>query len=174
MTQARNRAAWLALLVAATMACPLWYYARRVADADARLLQVLNNAPTAVIVCSSEGKVVYVNDRVWDITGYTAEEIQSRGLGLLIPEELLQAHNEGFTKALANLPPPGQILYRKVLPVKCKDGRLLRTVVSVGTVVHSGKTEFFAFISPVVPEEDDLTTDLPTSNFKEYRVPPRP
>lgn len=53
-----------------------------------------------IIVCDEQGRVVFVNDRILEFTGYTEAEIRTGGATLLVPPELERTHVIAMTAAL--------------------------------------------------------------------------
>lgn len=168
MSPARRAAFVCAVFGCATAAIVLWYHAK--ADVAAtQIEQVLRHSPSAIIICTRDGKVRFANERLQTYTGYTLEELQGEGgLSAIIPANLYSAHTAAFATA-AKQPVADRVNYRKVLPIRCKDGKYIQAVVTVSTIMGTKhQPEFFAFITPL-PE-----VMVPTIPREDYKIPPLP
>ena len=82
---------------------------------------IVDQAPDAVIFADTDGKVVIWNSGAERIFGHTAADVIGGPLDIIIPEQLLQGHNNGFSHAMSS----GQMKYAdKVLTTRSmhKDG----------------------------------------------------
>jgi PAS domain S-box-containing protein len=146
----------------------LWVYASRLAEADIRIHQILDNTPNSLIICNKKNSVVYMNPQATRLTGYTLADLQSGGLELIVPDEWADAHREGIDSVAGkydrnHYQTPHRHL-SKIMAVKCRDGKLVRASITVVSIVMADGLEFFAWITPL-PKED-LTGDLPPRKFK--------
>lgn len=138
--------------VAGTIVCAvaLWYHASILSAHQSELHKIINYSTDAVIVCNERGQVLYANDAVREITGFTEEDLVRGGVEQVIPAPLRQAHRAALPPAaLKSERGVEGISYRRVYPVTRKDGTIVLCLVSVGNVQHSGRAQFFAFIAPV-------------------------
>lgn len=145
---------WAALWAVAASACcavALWYHVAVVQAQQQALHKVLEYAPNAVIVCNWKGEVVYANDAVKTITGFTEADLVRGGVEQIIPVELREAHRTAVQRALLKVQRGIEgVNYQRMLPVQCKSGEMIVCLVSVGTVKQvSGNPHFFAFVMPV-------------------------
>lgn len=146
----RGWAAMWALVASACCAVALWYHVAVVQEHEHTLNKVLEYAPSAVIVCNSHGNVVFANDAVKTITGFTEADLADGGVEQVIPAELREAHRNAVQRAVVKVSRGIEGMnYQRVLPVQCKNGRIINCMVSVGTVKHAGGPHFFAFVMPV-------------------------
>lgn len=163
----RGWAAVWAVAASALCAIALWYHAIVVQEHQHALNKVLEYAPNAVIVCDSHGKVVYANDAVKTITGFSEADLVAGGVEQVIPAELREMHRAAFQRAIVKVSRGLEgVNYQRVLPVQCKNGGLSLCMVSVGTVDHIGGPHFFAFVMPVssgnpTPAKDSNTDPKP-------------
>lgn len=164
MTNFNRFRSWAALwaLVASALCCvALWYHVATVQTHEQTLNKVLAYAPNAVIVCNSSGQVVYANDTLKTITGFSEADLVRGGVEQIIPVELRNAHRDAFQRAVLKISRGIEgINYRRIMPVQCKNGDMIVCVVSVGAVKQTiTGPNFFAFVMPiaagnVVPTKD--------------------
>lgn len=161
---------WSAIVMSVLLAllCALGLrYAAMVSTHATELNKIMNYSPDGIIVCDASGSVVYMNDAVHAITGFTEEDLAVGGVTQLIPESLQLAHKEGMANARRkSVRGIENVNYKKIYPVRKKDGGIVVCTVSVGTVNRYGGPQFFAFISPVV----DRALELPMKTQPE-KVP---
>jgi PAS domain S-box-containing protein len=65
------------------------------------LLPVLENAPLAIVITDSDGKIKYANSRTEVVFGYALEELRGKKIEYLLPEHLRKKHigyRNGFNK----------------------------------------------------------------------------
>lgn len=143
-------------------------YAATVSTHTAEMYKVMNYAPDGIVVCDAAGSVVYANDAIRAITGFTEQDLTIGGVLQLIPEALQLAHKEGMANArLKSSRGIEGVNYKHVYPVRKKDGTLVICTVSVGTLNRSGGPQFFAFISPLL----DRTLEVPMKAKPEKASP---
>jgi PAS domain S-box-containing protein len=146
----RSAAAGWAVAASVLCAVGLWYHASTIADHQSELHKIINYAPDAVIVCNSRGQVLYANDAVRVITGFTEEDLIRGGVEQVIPLPLRVAHRTALSRATTKSERGIEgVNYRRVYPVSRKDGTMILCLISVGSVQHSDGPQFFAFIAPV-------------------------
>lgn len=139
-------------------------YSVMVTTHTAELHKLMNYAPDGVIVCDASGTVIYANDAVHSITGFTEQDLTAGGVMQLIPEALQGAHKQGMTSARVKSSRGIEgVNYKRVYPVRKKDGGIVICTVSVGTLNRTGGSQFFAFISPIL----DRALELPMKTAPE-------
>ena len=168
----RTAGAIWALVLSGVCSLALLYHAQRVAQYESQLQQIVNYAAEAVIVCNSNGQVIYANDAVRSITGFTEEDLIRGGVEQVIPEMLRGAHRAAVTHAKVKSDRGIEgINYRRVYPVRRKDGSFIPCVVSVGSVRQGNKPQFFAFIVPTnVTTSTPATKGVPTKADYEDKI----
>lgn len=161
-----------ALAASAVCAVALWYHVTVVQAQQQALNKVLEYAPNAVIVCNSQGNVVYANDAVKTITGFTEADLVDGGVEQIIPAELRDIHRAAFRRALLKVTRGIEgINYQRVMPVQCKNGELAVCLVSVGTVNQNGGPHFFAFVMPIASANMPTPTKDAPSKSEPWRSP---
>lgn len=156
----RSLAAWWAIAASVLCAVLLWRYAAALSARESELVKIINYSADAVIVCDVQGRVLFANDAVWAITGFTERDLAEHGLAQIIPDYLQDKHRQGLERAKDKSARGIEgIHYRAVYPVVRKDGSPIVCLVSVGSVLHFNGPQFFAFITPVV----DPQTPVPAA-----------
>lgn len=145
----RGWAALWALVASGFCAAALWYHVSVVQEHEQALHKVLEYAPEAVVVCDEHGRVIYANDAIKTVTGFTEADLVAGGVEQIIPAELRAAHNAAFQRALLKVSRGIEgVNYQRIMPVQCKNGGLVVCLVTVGTVRQNGHPHFFAFVAP--------------------------
>jgi PAS domain S-box-containing protein len=143
----RAFATWWA--VVATVVCAL-LLVFQVEAHQRKILKVINYSPDGVIVCDSNGKVLYANDAVRTITGFSERDLVEHGLAQIIPDYLQDKHRRGLEHARDKTARGIEgVAYRSIYPVSCKNGQTILCLGSVGSVLHIGGPQFFAYITPI-------------------------
>jgi PAS domain S-box-containing protein len=94
---------------------------------------IVEQSPDAIIFADRDGVVRLWNGGAERIFGHTAADMLGHTLDVIIPEKLLQGHNNGFNHAMST----GQMKYlNKVLTTRAvnKDGSTLYVDMSFGMV----------------------------------------
>lgn len=160
----RTVAAWWAMAASVLCALLLWRYAAALNARESELIKVINYSVDAVIVCDAQGEVLFANDAVWTITGFTARELTERGLSQIIPDYLRDNHLKGLERARDKSERGIEgVHYRSIYPVLRKNGEPILCLVSVGSVLHWGSPQFFAFITPVAAPGKSSPADDPAN-----------
>lgn len=153
--QPTGRRFWyfFAIFFCAAACFSLWWTARAQVSRE-QLQQILCQSPSAIIVCNRDGEVIFANERLYTYTGFTLADLQKDGLQTIIPADMYADHAKGFARAAS---PPhvlaGTLQYRKVVPVRCVDGKYIKAVIQVSTIVNAKREyDFYAFITPLPPE----------------------
>lgn len=147
--------AWAAL-ASVVCAIALWRYAVLVDEHASEIHKIFSYAPDGVIVCNEQGSVVYANDSVKTITGFSELDLRRGGVEQVIPPDLRDMHRDAFANAVLKSSRGLEgINYQRVMPVQHKNGAVVRCVVSVGNIRHTGGPHFFAFIMPLAPETSE-------------------
>lgn len=94
---------------------------------------IVDQAPDAIIFVDPKGLILVWNSGAERIFGHKAAEVMGGSLDIIIPEQLLQGHTNGFNHAMST----GQMKYvNKVLTTRSmhKDGTKLYVDMSFGMV----------------------------------------
>jgi PAS domain S-box-containing protein len=171
--QSTTRVVWAWWAVVMSLLCTffLWYSAYLVALHASELHKIINYSADAVVVCGPTGDVLYANDALLTITGFSEDDLRTDGVKLLIPDFMRAAHRAGVERAkLKSARGIEGVNYRAVYPVLHKNGKFILCRVSVGTVRHFGAPQFFAFITPLAaPSADpEKPTQLPQEKASDW------
>lgn len=99
-------------------------------DLNSISLQIISDAPDAILFSDREGIIRLWNRGAELIFGFSAEEALGQSLDLIIPEGLRQRHWDGYHQVMAS----GQTAYGTKLlsvPAMHKDGRRLSCAFSI-------------------------------------------
>jgi diguanylate cyclase (GGDEF)-like protein/PAS domain S-box-containing protein len=118
------------------------------ADREAELRSVIENANDAYIRLGSDGRVLAWNRQAEHTFGWPEREALGRPLEeLIIPAELAGAHREGMRHALRG---GGRLIDRRVeLPALRRDGSRLTVEVRIRRMEVRGEPTFSAFLHDV-------------------------
>tara|TARA_R110001599_G_scaffold64023_2_gene178398 strand:+ start:11972 stop:12421 length:450 start_codon:yes stop_codon:yes gene_type:complete len=95
--------------------------------------QIVEQSPDAIIFADTDGVVRLWNGGAERIFGHTSADMIGHSMDIIIPEKLLQAHNNGFHHAMSS----GEMKYvNKVLTTRAvhKDGSAMYVDMSFGMV----------------------------------------
>ena len=102
----------------------------------------------AIATIDESSTIVFVNEQLCELFGYTKEELIGAELTIIIPERLRAAHRAGLARYLStgnkNISWDGVIL-----PAMHHDGRELTVEVCFGEVSQQGRRLFSGFIRPM-------------------------
>jgi len=119
---------------------------------------LLNSMAEGVVVINSKSDIIFVNNRVQSLFGYSLEEIFGQKLDVLIPHNFKQQHNnhiEGFFHN-PKVRPMGMGME---LTASKKDGTEFFVEISLSFLNQNGENYGFAFISDITDRkkaEDQL------------------
>ena len=69
---------------------------------DKLLVQLVNNAPDAILISDLQGVIRFWNSGAEQLFGHTAAEAVGQSLDLIIPENLRNRHWEGYWRVMAS------------------------------------------------------------------------
>ena len=72
-----------------------------VRESEERLRMTLQNAPDAVFITEQSGRITYVNDNVIELLGYDRDELYSKTVFELVPEEWRERYRYGGQQIVA-------------------------------------------------------------------------
>jgi PAS domain S-box-containing protein len=99
-------------------------------DMQSVSLQIVNDAPEAILFSDREGTIRLWNRGAEEIFGYSADEALGKSLDLIIPEGLRKRHWEGYHQVMAS----GKTRYGTELlsvPATHRDGHQLSCAFSI-------------------------------------------
>ncbi|MEE8454268.1 MAG: PAS domain S-box protein [Limibaculum sp.] len=110
-----------------------------------RLSAVLNSSVVGIITIDGRGTITSFNPSAEKLLGYTARDVVSRNISMLVPEPHHAAH-DGY---LARYQETGEARFvgqaREVM-ARCADGTALPVEISVGVMDFGGTTSFVGFV----------------------------
>lgn len=100
------------------------------------------------VIADHEGLITEVNERFADVFGWSRKEIVGKPLTALIPKDLHDAHNLGFSRFLTTRKPT---LLNQPLKLKAvaKDGRVFDAEHFIVAELSSDRWTFGATIRPL-------------------------
>lgn len=162
----RSIAAWWAFVASLVCALLLWRYVVQMDEHQSKIIKVINYSPDGVIVCDRTGKVLFANDAVRTITGFSERDLVDHGLAQIIPDYLQDRHRQGLERAKDKTARGIEgIAYRSIYPVTRKNGETILCLVSVGSVLHFGGPQFFAYITPIAALQEPTKEPAKSSDL---------
>ncbi|ATG35994.1 two-component system hybrid kinase [Phaeobacter piscinae] len=166
-----SRLAWvvLALCVAlgltALMLGRLYQRGRRLAErtrfAVARMRAMITSSLDAILVVGDDGRIQEVNGAAETIFGYSrGEAIGADMAGLIVPDHLRDAHEQGMQAYCAGGPPKVIGQGRVQLEAKRKSGEIFPVELSITASQSAEETVFVSYlrdISERIAAEEELT-----------------
>jgi PAS domain S-box-containing protein len=146
----RNFATWWAFAASVACALLLWHNVAQINARQSEIMKIINYSTDGIVVCDRNGKVLFANDATQTITGFSERDLVDSGLAQIIPNYLHDKHRQGLERAKDKSARGIEgVFYRNIYPVTRKDGETIICLISVGSVLHFGGPQFFAYITPV-------------------------
>lgn len=125
-----------------------WQYASQTSRDQSIVSNALNGSFSLIIVCDHDGSVIYANDKLGEVTGYTFKELQAGGVSLIIPPDLERSHAAAFAKAM-EAPTYGGVTYSRLIEVCHKSGKRIPAIIAISTASTANGPAAYAFILPI-------------------------
>ena len=121
----------------------------RLKERESYLVQLLKNAPDAVIVINQEGIITFWNPKAETLFGWSAEEVLGQLLSeIIIPPQFRVAHEEGLKRVLAT--GEAHVLNRTIeITALNKAGSEFHISLTISQTEQEGKKIFIAFIRDI-------------------------
>jgi PAS domain S-box-containing protein len=121
----------------------------RLRDSETRFRILTEQSPNMVFI-NRHGKIVYVNDRCFEMMGYSKDEFYSHDfnfLSLMEPESQKQAKSF-FKKHMENIEVPP--LEYKVIK---KDGSMIETIINTKLIDYQGKRAILGVVTDITEQK---------------------
>ena len=118
------------------------------ADSEARLRAVLENAVEGIVTVSSKGIIESSNQAMEKIFGYSAEELTGSSIGIIQPDDVREKHGEYMRKYLETGRSSIMGRGREVIGLK-KDGGEIPLYLSVSEVRQGGRITFTGMLRDI-------------------------
>lgn len=132
-----------------TMSEELESHIHQLKASEEQIQTIFKNAPDAVIVIDSEGKIAQWNLMAEKIFGWEREEVIGKHLHeVIIPERFREAHTKGMKHFLQT--GEGPVLNKPIeLPALRKDNSEFQTELSISPYQFKGKYFFIGFVKDI-------------------------
>lgn len=140
-----NRQAIESFLRQASIAISRRIEGERLARSERRFADLLECIGKPALVTGTDGRVLIVNHRFRELTGYTPEEIPT--VAALLEKAFPEAGNHGVAEAVLGpgTPDPAGRAER-IMPFRCRDGNVIQT--AIGSTVLTDGTRVFSLGLP--------------------------
>ncbi len=122
------------------------------------LIKLLDSLSEGVIMINERGAVVFINERIINLTGYEKDEIVGKYLSLIIPEQFSAVHQQHINKYFQS-PKKRSMGTGFNLLARCKDGSVFPVEVSLSHLDTGMGKLGIAFLTDITLRkraEDDL------------------
>ena len=127
-------------------------------ESEERFRTLAQTASDAIITVNKNSRIVFVNDAVEAIFGYTQKELLGADLTVLMPAAMQSAHHAGMNRYLETS--EKHISWAAIeLPGKHKDGREIPLELSFGEFINNGE-RYFTGIARDVSERKKASENL--------------
>ena len=110
-------------------------------ESEERFRTLAQTASDAIITVNKNSRIVFVNDAVKTVFGYTQKELLGADLTVLMPDAMQSAHHAGINRYLETN--RKHISWAAIeLPGKHKDGRTIPLELSFGEFTNNGERYF--------------------------------
>jgi len=123
----------------------------RLQEAHQEVNALISAAPDVVIYVGADGKIRYVNDRVFDLLGYEPSELLGQSIETLVPETARGEH-VGHRRDYMRSPKSGPMTEARDLLARAKDGSTVPVSIGLSTHFHDGERIVIAAIRDVSVE----------------------
>lgn len=110
--------------------------------------------PDAVLLCDSNGKIVYANRRVEGMTGYAREELIGRTVEMLVPDGLRAAHRRHRLEYQARPRPRQMGSVDHDFEVRRADGSTFFADIALGPLERTGGRHVIAVVRDITDRKD--------------------
>ena len=117
-------------------------------------LSLLEPMPDAILLCDSNGRIVYANRRVEALTGYAPEELAGRTVEVLVPDGLRAAHRQHRLAYQARPRPRHMGSVDHDFEVRRADGSTFFADIALGPLDRSGGPHVIAVVRDVTDRKD--------------------
>ena len=116
---------------------------------EASAHKLLESMPDGVVISDAEGRIVYVNRRAEEITGYKRPELRGQRIELLVPRRLRSIHKKhrGDYTAKPSRRPMGSA--ERDFQVQRKDGSEISAEISLGPLTTADGPQVIAVIRDI-------------------------
>ncbi len=116
--------------------------------ADGHLRAILTSHPSAVVLVDGKGRIVYVNARTTELTGYRPEELLGRSMDVLVPEGDRPSHAADRATYLAD-PEPRPMGTGRDLSIRRSDGVEVPVEIGLSSFESDGQTYVVAVVADI-------------------------
>ncbi|MBX7172317.1 MAG: PAS domain S-box protein [Pyrinomonadaceae bacterium] len=110
-------------------------------ESEIRFRTLADTASDAILTIDAESNIIFVNEAIEKVFGYTPQELIGKQMSILMPERMRDGHNSGMTRYLQTN--QKNINWEGVsLPGLHKDGHEIPLEVSFGEFEREGKRYF--------------------------------
>ena len=118
-------------------------------EREENLLQLIQNAPDAIIVIDAESMISLWNPKAEQVFGWKQDEVVNKALAnIIVPESYRQAHTQGMRRYLST----GEAhVLNKTIEVTAlnKDGREFVISLTISHFIRGGKNFFISFLRDI-------------------------
>ena len=150
----------------------LHYYTESLRQSQEYINQLLLNAPDAVIVIDESSNIIFWNKKAEDVFGWSAAEIQGKGLSdTIIPERYKEGHNRAMQRIIQT--GETRILNKTVeISALKKSGQEFPISLTISRSTRMDNQVFISFIRDITEQKRkdnelaERTVQLEKSNFE--------
>jgi len=117
-------------------------------------LGLLEPMPDAIVLCDSNGRIVYANRRVEGMTGYAPDQLVGRTVEMLVPDGLRAAHRKHRLEYQARPRPRHMGSVDHDFEVRRADGSTFFADVALGPFERAGGRYVIAVIRDITDRKD--------------------
>ncbi len=127
----------------------------QVKRAQDRLHVIYQNAPHGIIMVSEDGTIYDINPAGADMFGYTAEELLTRPLSILLPARFQERHAKLHQQYMETLPLRPMNIFRSLVGIK-KDGREIDLSIGLNGLEINERRVAVAYVQDITPQRQAL------------------
>lgn len=130
-------------------------YTARLLQEDLTIKTLLESLPEGVVIINSEGRIVFINNRFSEMTGYSSEEVIGEELSIFIPSELHERHRHHIANYFNNprIRPMG---IGMELTAKRKEGSVFPVEISISHLMLESGNIGLGFVTDITERREAM------------------
>lgn len=119
--------------------------AKKLRESEQNFISLIEHSPDGIVISDSNGKHLFTNNRMCEITGYDKEEQASISIEEMIPPEVLNKHRELYARKMLGEEASDQFESAIIR----KDGKVIPIELRATSTLWKGKTCALIFITDI-------------------------
>lgn len=119
--------------------------AKKLSESEQNFISLIEHSPDGIVISGSDGKHLFINSRMCEITGYDKKEQASISIEEMIHPEVLSKHRELYARKMRG----EEVSDQFESAIVRKDGKVIPIELRATTTLWKGKTCALIFITDI-------------------------